>query len=58
MADLMIAGLRLEDVSGTQTSCYIGTFTNDFVNLQAQSNEAPSIYRQYTDPPRHTHTRR
>ncbi|EFQ35173.1 beta-ketoacyl synthase domain-containing protein [Colletotrichum graminicola] len=38
------AGLRLEDVSGTQTSCYIGTFTNDFVNLQAQSNEAPSIY--------------
>ncbi|KAJ0302188.1 hypothetical protein COL516b_007239 [Colletotrichum fioriniae] len=38
------AGLRLEDVSGTQTSCYIGTFTGDFPNLQARDNEGPSIY--------------
>ncbi|KAK0392639.1 hypothetical protein NLU13_2134 [Sarocladium strictum] len=38
------AGLSLEDVSGTQTSCYIGTFTGDFPNLQARDNEGPSIY--------------
>ncbi|TEA15218.1 Highly reducing polyketide synthase alt5 [Colletotrichum sidae] len=38
------AGLRLEDVSGTQTSCYIGTFTGDFGNLQARDNAGPSIY--------------
>ncbi|KAI4710994.1 Type I Iterative PKS [Alternaria sp. Ai002NY15] len=38
------AGLTLEQVSGTQTSCYIGTFTADFPNLQARDNEGPSIY--------------
>ncbi|KAF1940979.1 hypothetical protein EJ02DRAFT_512715 [Clathrospora elynae] len=38
------AGLSLEQVSGTQTSCYIGTFTADFPNLQARDNEGPSIY--------------
>jgi acyl transferase domain-containing protein len=38
------AGLSLEKVSGTQTSCYIGTFTADFPNLQARDNESPSIY--------------
>jgi acyl transferase domain-containing protein len=40
------AGLSLEKVSGTQTSCYIGTFTADFPNLQARDNDAPSIYRE------------
>lgn len=40
------AGLTLEQVSGTQTSCYIGTFTADFPNLQARDNEGPSIYRK------------
>ena len=43
---LRIAGLTLEQVSGTQTSCYIGTFTADFPNLQARDNEGPSIYRK------------
>ncbi|KAF5636495.1 polyketide synthase [Fusarium sp. NRRL 52700] len=38
------AGLTLDDVSGTQTSCYVGTFTGDFPNLQARDNEGPSIY--------------
>ncbi|KAF5554613.1 polyketide synthase [Fusarium mexicanum] len=38
------AGLILDVVSGTQTSCYIGTFTGDFPNLQARDNEGPSIY--------------
>ncbi|KAL6167888.1 Highly reducing polyketide synthase alt5 [Exserohilum turcicum] len=38
------AGLSLEQVSGTQTSCYIGTFTADFPNLQARDNEGPSMY--------------
>ncbi|XP_014551034.1 hypothetical protein COCVIDRAFT_31369 [Bipolaris victoriae FI3] len=38
------AGLSLDQVSGTQTSCYIGTFTADFPNLQARDNEGPSIY--------------
>ncbi|KAH4186698.1 hypothetical protein HBI81_132540 [Parastagonospora nodorum] len=38
------AGLSLEKVSGSQTSCYIGTFTADFPNLQARDNEGPSIY--------------
>ncbi|EMD84807.1 hypothetical protein COCC4DRAFT_179820 [Bipolaris maydis ATCC 48331] len=38
------AGLTLDQVSGTQTSCYIGTFTADFPNLQARDNEGPSIY--------------
>lgn len=39
------AGLTLQDVSGTRTSVYIGTFTGDFPNLQARDNEGPSIYR-------------
>ncbi|KAH9205133.1 fatty acid synthase S-acetyltransferase [Leptodontidium sp. 2 PMI_412] len=38
------AGLSLEGVAGTLTSCYIGTFTGDFPNLQARDNEGPSIY--------------
>ncbi|KAK8105742.1 hypothetical protein PG999_009101 [Apiospora kogelbergensis] len=38
------AGLRLQDVAGTKTSCYIGTFTADFPSLQARDNEGPSIY--------------
>ncbi|KAJ0106987.1 hypothetical protein J7T55_011082 [Diaporthe amygdali] len=38
------AGLPLEKVAGTLTSCYIGTFTGDFPNLQARDNEGPSIY--------------
>lgn len=38
------AGLSLEEVAGTLTSCYIGTFTGDFPNLQARDNEGPSIY--------------
>lgn len=38
------AGLGLEKVAGTMTSCYIGTFTGDFPNLQARDNEGPSIY--------------
>nr|ALQ32738.1 putative polyketide synthase [Fusarium anthophilum] len=38
------AGLTLDAVSGTQTSCYVGTFTGDFPNLQARDNEGPSIY--------------
>ncbi|KAI3394363.1 hypothetical protein diail_2874 [Diaporthe ilicicola] len=38
------AGLSLEKVAGTRTSCYIGTFTGDFPNLQARDNEGPSIY--------------
>ncbi|KAG8159880.1 hypothetical protein KVR01_010517 [Diaporthe batatas] len=38
------AGLALDTVAGTQTSCYIGTFTGDFPNLQARDNEGPSIY--------------
>ena len=38
------AGLSLDDVAGTLTSCYIGTFTGDFPNLQARDNEGPSIY--------------
>jgi hypothetical protein len=40
------AGLSLDKVSGTQTSCYIGTFTADFPNMQARDNEGPSIYRK------------
>lgn len=40
------AGLTLQDVSGTRTSVYIGTFTGDFPNLQARDNEGPSIYRK------------
>ncbi|KAF7195680.1 Highly reducing polyketide synthase alt5, partial [Pseudocercospora fuligena] len=39
------AGMTLNDVSGTRTSVYIGTFTGDFPNLQARDNEGPSIYR-------------
>ncbi|KAI2485626.1 Mycocerosic acid synthase [Pyrenophora tritici-repentis] len=38
------AGLSLDRLSGTQTSCYIGTFTADFPNMQARDNEGPSIY--------------
>lgn len=38
------AGLPLAAVAGTPTSCYIGTFTGDFPNLQARDNEGPSIY--------------
>ncbi|KAK8059864.1 hypothetical protein PG996_009794 [Apiospora saccharicola] len=38
------AGLRLQDIAGTKTSCYIGTFTADFPSLQARDNEGPSIY--------------
>ncbi|GIZ43160.1 hypothetical protein CKM354_000639800 [Cercospora kikuchii] len=38
------AGLTLQEISGTQTSVYIGTFTGDFPNLQARDNEGPSIY--------------
>uniref|UniRef100_A0A4E9E756 Uncharacterized protein n=1 Tax=Gibberella zeae TaxID=5518 RepID=A0A4E9E756_GIBZA len=38
------AGLTLGDVSGTQTSCYVGNFTGDFPNLQARDNEGPSVY--------------
>lgn len=38
------AGLSLDQVAGTLTSCYIGTFTGDFPNLQARDNEGPSIY--------------
>ncbi|KAK7956628.1 uncharacterized protein PG986_005850 [Apiospora aurea] len=38
------AGLRLQAVAGTKTSCYIGTFTADFPSLQARDNEGPSIY--------------
>ena len=38
------AGLSLDAVAGTLTSCYIGTFTGDFPNLQARDNEGPSIY--------------
>jgi acyl transferase domain-containing protein len=45
------AGLSLEQVSGTQTSCYIGTFTADFPNLQARDNEGPSIYRESCPTP-------
>lgn len=36
--------MTLQDVSGTQTSVYIGTFTGDFPNLQARDNEGPSMY--------------
>lgn len=43
---LRVAGMTLQDVSGTQTSVYIGTFTGDFPNLQARDNEGPSIYRK------------
>ncbi|KAF5555326.1 polyketide synthase [Fusarium napiforme] len=43
------AGLTLDDVSGTQTSCYVGTFTGDFPNLQARDNEGPSIYLMTDD---------
>ncbi|KAK7545386.1 beta-ketoacyl synthase domain-containing protein [Phyllosticta citricarpa] len=38
------AGMSLQDVAGTRTSCYIGTFTGDFPNLQARDNDGPSIY--------------
>lgn len=36
--------MTLDDVSGSHTSVYIGTFTGDFGNLQARDNEGPSIY--------------
>ncbi|KAI6513695.1 Type I Iterative PKS [Pyricularia oryzae] len=38
------AGMRLEDVAGTKTSVYVGTFTADFPSLQARDNAGPSIY--------------
>ncbi|KUL82178.1 hypothetical protein ZTR_09578 [Talaromyces verruculosus] len=38
------AGLTLDDVKGSKTSCYIGTFTGDFEELQVRDNEGPSIY--------------
>jgi hypothetical protein len=47
------AGLSLDKVSGTQTSCYIGTFTADFPNMQARDNEGPSIYRESSTPSEH-----
>lgn len=36
--------MRLEDVAGTKTSVYVGTFTADFPSLQARDNAGPSIY--------------
>ncbi|KAI9339502.1 hypothetical protein DFJ73DRAFT_947975 [Zopfochytrium polystomum] len=38
------AGIRIQDVIGTRTSCFVGTFTADFSFLQARDNEAPSMY--------------
>ncbi|KAF2105024.1 hypothetical protein NA57DRAFT_71219 [Rhizodiscina lignyota] len=43
------AGLSLDEVSGSKTSCYIGTFTGDFVNLQFRDNAGPSMYRHIGD---------
>lgn len=39
-----IAGLTLDAVKGSKTSCYIGTFTGDFEELQVRDNEGPSMY--------------
>ncbi|KAJ6045303.1 Highly reducing polyketide synthase [Penicillium canescens] len=38
------AGLTLDAVKGSKTSCYIGTFTGDFEELQVRDNEGPSMY--------------
>lgn len=34
-----LAGLRLEDIRGTKTSCYIGTFTGDFEGVVTRDNK-------------------
>lgn len=31
-------------MKGSKTSCYIGTFTGDFEELQVRDNEGPSMY--------------
>ncbi|KAK8225326.1 beta-ketoacyl synthase domain-containing protein [Phyllosticta capitalensis] len=38
------AGMSLQDVAGTRTSTYIGTFTSDFSGLHSRDNDGPSIY--------------
>lgn len=43
------AGMSLQDVAGTRTSTYIGTFTSDFSGLHSRDNDGPSIYREFYD---------
>lgn len=33
------AGLRLDDVSGSQTACYVGAFTNDYLDAAEREFE-------------------
>lgn len=44
MCGWCLAGLTLDVVKGSKTSCYIGTFTGDFEELQVRDNEGPSMY--------------
>src|SRR5437762_14255728 len=39
-----LAGLRAEDVKGSKTSCFIGSFTGDFKDLMLRDNEGFSMY--------------
>jgi len=33
------AGAPLEDISGSNTACYVGTFTTDYITMQAKSSD-------------------
>lgn len=39
-----LAGLRLEDIKGTKTSCYIGTFTGDFEGVMTRDNKGKETF--------------
>jgi acyl transferase domain-containing protein len=42
--DNLIAGLRMEDVVGSKTSCYIASFSKDYSGLRAHDSEdIPSV---------------
>ena len=38
-SDCVTAGLRLEDISGSKTSTYVGTFTNDWQQISFKDSE-------------------
>lgn len=40
----LIAGLRMEDVAGSQTSCYIGCFSKDYSEMITRDPENGTMY--------------
>ncbi|PGH19323.1 hypothetical protein AJ80_04076 [Polytolypa hystricis UAMH7299] len=38
------AGIRMEDVAGTKTSCYVGNFTRDYAEMMGSDREELPLY--------------